>query len=213
VRSQLFEEGAKFEFIPNKLFGSVAGYYQTRNTQTVANNVYSPQLTEYRGVESQIKYQPTKELSLGANYSWLEANYVGANLASLTSDANGVTADGSTLISTTPAASNGNYRVPGLPKNSFNFYADYRFDNGFGVKGDMWVTSEWNANVTATAVVPWQYQADVAFYYEKKLAHSDWRAEIDLLNVTDERNWSYYSDSVLLANEPFGIQGKISAKF
>jgi hypothetical protein len=215
--SVLYETGAKFEFIPNQLYGSVAGYYQNRELSPVivpgANPVY-PEV-ETHGFETALNYQPNKNFSTGINYSWLEANYVNYNPNAGFSSPYGVTADGVTVLSATGSASNtyyplGNYNVA-EPKNRIDVFANYQLDFGLGFRADLWATSEWTMT-NNLATIPAEYNVDLGVYYTQP----KWRVQIDFMNVTNQQNFEIANSDAgenLLPSEPFAIQGKFTYKF
>ncbi|EIP96730.1 hypothetical protein OpiT1DRAFT_01153 [Opitutaceae bacterium TAV1] len=190
VESELFETGAKFEIIPNQLFASIAWFHQTRAVprNNIDNFTLSSDEVLYQGLELSVAYQPTINLALGANYSYIDASY-----------------DGGT---------NDGLRYEGSPLNSANVWAAYRFNNGFGLKASAWITSSWDVN-TAGLSVPTQHAIDLGVFYVAR----KWRLDIDVLNVTNEKNWSaaggYGGNGYnwLLPAERLGIQGRLTYRF
>jgi hypothetical protein len=215
--SVLYETGAKFEIIPNKLFASIAGYDQLRTLGPVATTggYVFPQV-EAHGFESAVNYQPSKNLSLGLNYSWLEANYLNYNPNSSFGSPYGVVANGETVFSATSSSlteslyPRGNYRVM-EPKNRVDIFGTYQFDFGLGFRGDLWVTDAYPI-VNNIATIPAEYNVDLGIFY----AQPRWRAQIDFLNVTDQRNFALINSDTaenIQPLEPFGVQGKFSYNF
>ncbi|WP_043588278.1 TonB-dependent receptor [Geminisphaera colitermitum] len=190
VKSELFELGVKFELIPNKLFASAAWFHQTRQIPA-ANLIGGDPSTYnliYEGLELAATYQPTVNLALGANYSYIDASYEKTG-----------------------------GRFPFSPLNSANAWVAYRFDNGFGLKANAWITSSWNVNDAGSIKVPTQHSIDLgAFYAARK-----WRLDIDILNVTNEKNWTpaggpggiINPTPYLVPAERLGIQGKFTYRF
>jgi hypothetical protein len=215
--SVLYETGAKFEFIPNQLYGSVAGYYQNRQLSPVIVPGESPIYPEVEthGFETALNYQPNKNFSAGINFSWLEANYVKYNPNAGFSSPYGVNADGVTVLSATGSATNslyplGDYNIA-EPKERIDAFATYQFDFGLGFKADLWATSEWTMT-NNLATIPAEYNIDLGVFY----AQPKWRAQIDFLNVTDQTNFEIAnqdSGENLLPSEPFAIQAKFTYKF
>jgi outer membrane receptor protein involved in Fe transport len=215
--SVLYETGAKFEFLPNQLYGSIAGYYQNRQLAPVivpGQNPIYPEV-ETHGFEAALNYQPNKNFSAGINYSWLEANYVKYNPNASFSSPYGVVADGTTVISATGSATNslyplGDYNIA-EPKNRIDAFASYQFDFGLGFRADLWATSEWTMT-NDLATIPAEYNLNLGVFYAQK----NWRAQVDFLNVTDQTNFEIAnqdSGENLLPSEPFAIQGKFTYKF
>ncbi|MDR0536288.1 MAG: TonB-dependent receptor [Puniceicoccales bacterium] len=104
-------------------------------------------------------------------------------------------------------------RSTGIPRNSGNLWASYTFSNGFGLKASFWATSGWLAN--ARTEVPVQFNLDLGAFY----THKNWRVDLDIANVTNEKNWSpsgnYAGDSYayLLPAERLGAQLRVTATF
>ena len=223
VLSRLYEVGAKYEVIPNKLFTSVAVFRQYREVPSVPTAA-SPTPVQvgvlYKGAEFSVTYQPTKHFSLGANYAYLWATYVKQTAAGVYgNDYNGFVADGSILVNNATssvgadAGVRGNYRATATPLNSGSAWASYEFDNGFGLKASAWITSSWL--VSRLVTVPTQYDLDLGAFYN----YQKWRFDLSLRNVTDEKNWSpggnYAGGTVayLLPYERVGVSGKITYRF
>jgi len=215
--SYLYEAGAKFTLIPNKLYSTIAGYYQARNqAPNAALGVTAAQL-DVSGVDFSVNYQPDKHWSVGANYSFVQAQYIGYAPAN-SGDEYGVTADGQTLfaIPTNGAAGQqlprGSYDATGIPHNNFNAFASYQFDNGLGFKANLWAEDQQTISYYTNYKIPSQYEVDLSAFY----AQPRYRGEIDFLNVTDQRNWETdinYAGSFLIEKPPFAIQGKFSLYF
>jgi hypothetical protein len=215
--SVLYETGAKFEFVPNQLYGSIAGYYQNRQLSPVivpgSNPIY-PEV-ETHGFEAALNYQPNKNFSAGINYSWLEANYVKYNPNAGFSSPYGVVADGTTVVSATGSATNslyplGDYNIA-EPKNRIDAFASYQFDFGLGFRADVWATSGWTMT-NDLATIPAEYNVNLGVFYTQK----NWRAQVDFLNVTDQTNFEIANSDTgenLQPSEPFAIQGKFTYKF
>jgi hypothetical protein len=215
--SVLYETGAKFEFVPNQLFGSVAGYYQNRQLSPVIIAGQSPIYPEVEthGFETALNYQPNKNFSAGINYSWLESNYVKYNPNASFSSPYGVVANGTTVVSATGSLTNslyplGDYNVA-EPKNRIDAFASYQFDFGLGFKADLWATSEWTMT-NDLATIPAEYNVDLGAFWQAK----NWRAQIDFLNVTNQTNFEIANSDTgenLQPSEPFAIQGKFTYQF
>ncbi|MDR3229626.1 MAG: hypothetical protein LBT53_09550 [Puniceicoccales bacterium] len=177
--STLREFGAKFELLKNELFLTVAYFEQQRYNPQAPSNAHPDGgegvPTTYEGYELSIAYQPTNNFSLGANWSILD-----------------VTAAGGT-------------KQQNFPDHTTNFWLNYQFDNGFGIKTTLWATSSWKAS--SVAKVHSQYGLDVGAYYAGK----NWRVSLDILNATDERNWAQGSNysgnqpNYLLPAERLGV--------
>ena len=102
--------------------------------------------------------------------------------------------------------------MPALPKNSFSSLVSYSFDNGFGFSANATLTSPINNNYAGTLVIPWQYTIDAGVWYRYKKA---WEFRVQVLNLTDEKNWSsvnpVYGNASIVANS--GTTVSLTAKY
>jgi hypothetical protein len=186
VPSELFEIGAKFDIIPNKLNTSIAWFRQTRSNPSTDFNTGAIVSYDnlYQGAEFAVTWQATARALVGGNYSY---------------------------IHTTNQRSHA--RFTGSPLHTLNLWASYQLTNGFGVKASFWLTSDWNVSNTVT--VPAQYNVDLGLFY----AYKGWRVDVDIMNVTDEKNWAPSGAlggntySYLLPLERLGAQVKVSYAF
>ncbi len=210
--SLLYEAGAKFELIKNKLFANIAGFYQERQQYDSFTNSLNP--LEVHGIDTSLRYQPDNHFSTGVNFSWQNAHYIDYNPQVGSFNGNGM--DGSTpfgnIYVTNIGHARGDYRVPWVPMYNTSAFAQYKFDNGFGFSTKLWATSSQNLDYTGLYKIRPQYSLDFGAFYDKK----QWRFQIDFLNVTDERNYiPVYGGAVdtVTQLEPFAIQGRIVYRF
>jgi outer membrane receptor protein involved in Fe transport len=185
--SDLKEAGAKAELIPGKLFGTIAAYRQTRDlTLTLpagAANTANPiqAVGLYEGGELGLRFQPTPNFSVGANYSYLEAT----NLNSTYSAPAPLVADNATnILGATTSVQGVNYRMVNLPHDSGSLYATYAWRSGFGVRTDLWVRGSYWVTTNGAVTVPAEYDVDVGLFY----AQPRYRIALNLGNVTNQRD-------------------------
>ena len=185
--SELREAGAKAEIIPDKLFGTFAAFRQTRaltltlpaGAANAANPIQAVGL--YEGAELGLRYQPTRNFSVGANYSYLEAT----NLDSTYSAPAPIVADNSTnILGATTSVKGVNYRMVNLPHNTDSLYASYQFDSGFGVKADYSIHDAYNVATDGSVTVPTEYNLNLGFFYSQPR----YRVTLQLGNVTNEHD-------------------------
>lgn len=202
-QSDLEEAGAKFTLIPDRLFGSLAVYRQTRDLTYQATSDGDSVLAKglYRGVEASLRYQPSSNWSVGLNYSYLAANYINN---SVTTTAALVT-DNASLIGTTTSLGIGGWRITNLPRNNVTVFTSYQFASGFGIRADAWARDSSIVSGDGSIVVPAEQNLNVSLFFNRP----KWSASVDFQNVTDERNFAG-STTVL---EPFSIQGRITYRF
>lgn len=235
--SQLFEGGAKFEIIPNKFYGGIAGYYQARQlapTSVVnadgSTSVYVPNIRA-NGIETQLQYQPDNHWKVSANYTWMQSNYVnyvlqggnkppyggvteGVENTGGTSDTGAVFGDaaGGGLFQQLGA---GDYRESLLPRNIFNLSASYTLDSGLGLQADLWVHDSWHYFMTDDINVPAEYNLDLTLFYAPP--KQNWRAQVSVTNVTNQLNFQPNGaenvQDFIDPLPPLGVQGKFSYVF
>lgn len=213
--SELFEVGNKAEIIPSKLFASLSLYHQTRVApiQTVNGVGQDSAQLRARGVEVTLRYEPSRRISTGLNYSYTDIIYL--DYAASVQSPYGFVADNETPFALTSSAGLvpiGNYRLSAVPLNSASAYVTYRFDNGFGAKLSAWVQSDSRYKIAYPVTIPSQYNVDLSVWYRQP----KWYAQVDFLNITDQVNFANVGvDSVdfLQPLPRFGIQGKIGYRF
>lgn len=209
----LYEAGSKFEFIPNQLFGTIAGYYQERARYNSTTGTSDP--IAVQGVDTSLRYQPKKNFSMGVNFNWINAHYtnIAYSTANNSFNGNGLYADNATLFGTRALTNNGNgatagnYRVLGIPTLNASGYIQYQFDFGLGFTARAWGTNETPLEQNESLVIPAQYNLDLGTFYERE----NWRADIFVTNATNARIIN--SSAGLLQDAPLAIQGRIRYSF
>jgi outer membrane receptor protein involved in Fe transport len=150
--SFLYEGGAKFNLLDNRLFVGVAAFDQKHQVPTGPGDTLSLAANTY-GVEVEGNYQPTRNLYATASYSYIRSIldsppsfYDFPAQAGLNIDGGG-----SLLASNVLFLPNQKVDQPDQPQHVFNFLANYKFSNGFGVRTGMQVTGP--VSLTASALV------------------------------------------------------------
>ena len=204
--STLYELGAKFALMQNKVFLNFAVYDQKRTAKTTSSTAISAY--KYKGFEAELNYQPNKRLYATVSYSFLDAEQSAPFQYGLFGGINEVP-PGSRAGATVPIGSNA--QVSGLPKHLFNGLVSYTFDNGFGASANTVVTGEMNNNTSGSLVIPLQYSFDVTGSYKYK----QWDFRASVLNATNEKNWSppnsVYGNGSILALP--GTQLQVTVKY
>jgi outer membrane receptor for monomeric catechols len=209
--SETKELGGKFEIIPENLLGTVALYKNTRNVSPdMFNNVAN---LETRGIESSLRWNVDQHLSTGFNYTFEIARYT--NVVPSSFSPVGFVPDNATIFQDSNQLNHvpaGAYYVPGIPKHSFNGYADYRFNQNFGVTGYVWVTSDWAVRMDQTVIVPTEHDIDLAAYY----IFDRFSARLELLNITNQHNFAPVigeASDFLQPLQPFAVQASFRYHF
>lgn len=204
--STLYELGAKFALMQNKVFLNFAVYDQKRTAKTTSSTVISTY--KYKGFESELNYQPNKHLYGTISYSYIDAEQSAPFQYGLFGNVVELP-PGNVAGATVPIGSNA--QVSGLPKHLFNGLLSYTFDNGFGVSANTVVTGEINNNASGSLKIPVQYTVDVSASYKWK----QWDFRATVLNATDEENWSppnsVYGNGSIQALP--GTQLQVTAKY
>lgn len=199
--SELIEAGAKANLLDGRLFTGVSVFQQERSR----DDFLAPADIVVRGVELEAVWQPAKGWSLFANATFQRGRYDNADIYQLADTINFTTGPGDwDLVGFSDVMLNGGFR--------------YRFDNGFGagLRGS-W-QSEQNVNIATPGfpqlTIPAQFQLDAMFFYER----DNWSVSVDVLNLTDERNWIHngdaYTGAALLSQAlPLRVEATIKVRF
>jgi len=204
--STLYELGAKFALMQNKVFLNFAVYNQERTAKSTSSTVISKY--KYKGFESELNYQPNKHLYATISYSYIDAQQSAPYQYGLF----GGFSELPPANRAKPTANIGSdVKVSGLPENLFNGLISYTFTNGFGLSANTVVTGQMNNNAAGSLVIPLQYTLDLGASYKFK----KWDFRANLLNATNEQNWSppnaVYGNGSILALP--GTQLQITAKY
>jgi catecholate siderophore receptor len=199
----LYEIGYKRTFDEGKGFFNIALFDQARDALQQDNTLRT---YKTRGVELELNYQPNKNLYVTAGYSFMDATVNQAEFdvgnTSFTSPLD--------RFFTAPA---GKIRRQGMPENSFNALATYKWDNGFGVTAGFVYTSNILNNVKGTFVIPAQYNLDLTAFYATKT----YEVRVAVLNATDEENFgapnAVYGNESIVAELPIRVEATLKYKF
>ena len=134
--SILYEGGFKFDLLDKKLFASIAAFDQTHAVPTGPGGVNSAD-AETRGAEFELNYQPSRNLYVTASYSFTKTKLDQADIFQNFPAQPGINIDSEGYLVTFAP---GKYKLPGVPEHLFNVLANYKFDNGIGVRGGVQVT-------------------------------------------------------------------------
>lgn len=241
--SYLYEAGAKFNLLNNKLFVDLTGFDQKRAIPTGAGGNQFSQ-ANIRGVEFEANYQPSRNLFATVSYSYIKTTL---NKPAGFYDypaALGVNVDGAGLFATFVPGQK--FDDPGVPKQVFNFLGNYKFQNGFGARfgvqviGPIATTTSGLLDVKASnldgflnlvpasiaskanaqgyayyqsPVIPWQYTMNFSVFYE----WSRYTVTASVYNFTDQLNWNsaptFYGNDFLVRNDPRTFELRLQAKF
>jgi hypothetical protein len=210
--STFAEGGVKSDIIPGRLFASLVGFWQSRDTAPDTNGNMAHLIT--KGVEGAVRYQPLRQLSAVLNLSYLNAHYdsiipSGFSPFGFYADNATVWGDSNKLDQRTA----GSYDAAGIPHFSATGYVDYRLDLGLGAQAAFWWTSGWYTNLSYTVRVPAEYNIDLRVYYHRPT----WDVALIVLNLTDQENFANglagSTTEFLQPTRPLAIEGQLAYRF
>ncbi|MBJ9984736.1 TonB-dependent receptor [Acinetobacter sp. S40] len=211
-QSELKELGFKYEPIKDQLFLTLSGFEQKRDLSPDTNGNMAR--FEIKGIESSLRWQLQKNIAIGGNLTYLDAEYSSIIPAGFSPF--GFHADNATVWGDSNALNQrkaGRYDAAGIPKYSASAYIDYQHQSGFGVNLSGWWTSDWYTNLSQTVKVPNNYNLDLGLYYRQP----QWTVGLNILNLTNERNFvnglAGANSEFLQPMRPLTVQGQFSYKF
>lgn len=211
-QSELKEVGVKYEPITDQLLLTLSGFEQKRDLSPDTNGNMAR--FEIKGLESSLRWQLQKNIAIGANLTYLNAEYSSIIPAGFSPF--GFHADNATVWGDSNALNQrkaGRYDAAGIPKYSASAYVDYQHQSGFGLNLSGWWTSNWYTNLSQTVKVPNNYNLDLGLYYRQP----QWTVGLNILNLTNERNFvnglAGANSEFLQPMRPLTVQGQFSYKF
>ena len=221
-RSTLFETGAKFSFLDNHLFAGAALFSQQRS-RTGLGDVH--QDIRVQGFEFETVYQPTTKFSATFNATVQEGKYLNAapfQLGGRDIYAGYATGQGPGGLGTGGASYSpwdnqvpvGDWPLVGFSHVLLNGSVRYRWANGFGAALDCQWQSRQRGNLDDQWHIPDQYTLNLALSWQR----GHWLVNLDLLNLTDQKNWihngdAYTSSILVLREQPLRAEGYVKYKF
>lgn len=221
-RSELFEVGAKASWLENRLYTTATAFDQTRSRVSLGGRKNNIQV---RGIELETVYQPNAHLQLTVNATFQNGRYLqsrpfqlgGRSLYSAYAAGRGPGGKGTAVGEFDPYANQvptGDWPLLGFPDTLLNGSVRYRWRNGMGAGATVTWQSEQAGNLDKEWMIRDQVLIDLSLSYETKR----WTANLDLLNVTNERNWihngdAYTGSQIVFAELPFRLEGYIKLRF
>jgi len=219
IDSELVEVGAKRALLDDRLFLSLAGYYQTRSERNRDGTVSDLKVT---GAELEAIYQPSESLYALFGASWMDARFDDEPVFQGTRRIEDAFDDsrpdiiegagiGSPNFTVFPPA---DHEFPGLPDVTLNGLFSYTHKSGFGVVANAQWESEQNLDVLGRVVIPDQFSANGTLFYRAKR----FEVRLDVLNLTDEENFSpvfngFFGADLVFPEEPRRFQASATYKF
>jgi hypothetical protein len=220
--SELAELGAKAAFLDNKLFAAATLFDQQRSRVSLGGKKNDIRL---RGAELEAVYQPDTHFSATANATFQSGHYVnsrpyqagGRDIYAAYALGRGPGRLGTATGSYDPFGNQvpaGDWPLLGLSNTMLNGSVRYRFENNFGVSCNAQWQSRQRGNLDDQWHIPAQVLYNAGVFYEAKR----WTANVDFLNLTNERNWihngdAYTASQLIFPELPFRIEGYVKVKF
>jgi hypothetical protein len=221
-RSELFEAGAKYSLLDNKLFAGAALFTQ-RRSRTALGDVHED--IRVRGLELESVYQPVTRLSATLNTTFQDGEYLnaspyqlgGRSIYSGYAAGRGPGGLGTGDASYTPFGDQvpvGDWPLVGFSHVMVNGSVRYRWANGFGAGLDAQWQSRQRGNLDDEWHIPNQYTLNASLSYQR----GPWTVNLDILNLTDQHNWIHNGDAytasiLILPDLPLRAEGYVKFKF
>lgn len=214
IKNWLYETGSKMAFLDNTLYLTSAAYFQKRGQTDQFNNTVK---IETLGAELEANYQPNKNFSATAAYSYMDAWYPSsAGLSAFTENVYDAFAapygngTGSPNFNPLPP---GRYHLPSVPSELFSGFAKYRTDLGVGASVGIVVTGPMTTSYLGNVKIPTQYTLDGGIFYEA----TRWAVHANLYNITNRKNWipegGPEGNDLITAALPFHFQISATYRF
>lgn len=213
---QLWEGGVKVELLDGRLYGSLAVFEQ--KTSSVNDQRGNNLAAETNGWELELRYVPTRNLTLIGTATWLSASYADPsaaqfswfNVPSVGIDPNLVYAGELTGNVDGPAFP----KLPQVPNRTFSFIGIYKFDNGFGANMSFTHIDEVWADRIGSIVLPSVNLFDASIFY----IGERFDARLTVRNLTNEQwfrgNFGFFFGGVSVLPElPRSTEFSLSYKF
>jgi outer membrane receptor for monomeric catechols len=225
-RSTLYETGYKGSFINNTLFVGVALYQQIKNEpQPPAPHgeaALPNTIVKSNGIELDAVYQPTKKLSINANFTYQTVTLFGSFFEETGNylDAYATTTPVDGTFGTGVGAVNygayqgyaysppgGRERAPGVPSVLGNLFVDYKLPWGFDIGGGPNFIGRQNQDDEGLLHIPSEYEVDAYLAYA---ASKRWDIRLNVTNLTNNRILDPI-DTSFAGNDVIYVRAPISA--
>jgi len=221
-RSDLAELGAKFSLLDHQLYAA-ATLFDQRRTKIELGGEHSDILI--RGLELEAVYQPNPQFNATANATFQDGHYVnsapfqlgGRSIYDAYALGRGPGGRGTGTAGYDPYANQvpvGDWALLGFSKVMLNGSVRYRLESGYGAGLNAQWQSRQRGNLDNQWHLPAQYTLNGSLFYEAKR----WSANLDLLNLTGQRNWihngdAYTASQLIFPQLPFRLEGYFKFKF
>jgi len=183
--SELKEIGLKVSLLDDHLYLAVDAYRQTRSQ--IDANTFESFSTKGQGIEAELRYVPTKRLSISAAANWQKTVYLKAPTSfGVAPEFFGIpsyAAYGGLLNVTNIPADAGFNERGGLPDKVLSLFGTYTLPNGLGVTVGGVYTAAMTSGSAKTFILPSALVVNASIFY----GTPRWEVRLRVNNATDER--------------------------
>lgn len=199
-RTKLLEGGARRSFASGRVHTGVVAFWQER----VRREFFGPNDIRAKGVEMDLDVRAESlPVRFFANAAYLDARYIqsapaefgGGSIGNVYARGAGPEGLGTGFgyiggffLNSLPPA---DYRLPGVSRWTINGGAVWRVADPVEVRLWWRWQSEQDGNLAREFRIPAQHEGNLSVAWMR----SAWRLSLDLLNLTDERNWIHNGDT------------------
>jgi outer membrane receptor for monomeric catechols len=199
TKSTLYEAGYKQSLLSNTLFVGAAVYQQTKTEPQILGPSI---LVKSEGIELDAVYQPAKNLTINANFTYQSVtdftasafeqtlNYLDFYPVGYIVDGQSGTGIGSPNLSATDGNSGfayyvpgGRMKAPGVPQVLANFFVEYEFPQHYGIGIGPQIQGRQYADDQDALRIPLEYELDGYVFYRVK----KWDVRVNVSNITNNR--------------------------
>jgi len=224
--STLYETGYKGSFLNNTLFAGVALYQQIKNEPAPPpphDEAPTPNtIVKSQGIEFDAVYQPTKRLSINANFTYQTVTLFGTFFEETGNylDAYATTTPVDGTFGTGVGAVNygayqgyaysppgGRERAPGVPCVLGNLFVVYKLPFGFAIGGGPNFIGRQNQDDEGLLHIPSEYEMDGYLSYTP---NKKWDVRLNVTNLTNNRildpiDTSFAGNDVIYVRAPISV--------
>ena len=191
TKSTLYEVGFKRSFLGNTLYFSADAFQQLKYGTQFTGPVYP---IKDDGIELDAVYQPSKQWTLNANFTYQDATAFGTYFYQQTGNYLDYYAP-STIVDGQPGTGlgglnftgysppGGRMRAPGIPQVQANAFAEYKSPMGWGIGVGPQFIGRQDANDEGTLHIPGEIEYDGFVFYGMK----HWDVRVNVKNITNKR--------------------------
>lgn len=227
ARSEIVELGLKGTFFENKLFASLAYFEQNRTSFSLDDGVESVDATVSRGIEFEVRYAPTRSVSIVGSAVFSRANFLSGGSQQVNGRYVGFSdvidpATGQVIVPAEAFGWGGKPQVsiphggiysevPGIPDRILNLFVTYTHSSGFGAGFGVSHQGGFAADRTLIWNLPAATTLNSTLFYNK----GPWQAKLDLNNLTNEQYFVRGANAGMMVGvrQPFNVEATLARTF